>query len=83
MKIRIKSPELRRIFYVPVEGDPIATDDEIRLHVRRALKCQYRRLDALTMELLDGDEVLAVVTKTPPEPATSVNPPIPAADVVG
>ncbi len=83
MKIRIKSPDLRRIFYVPVEGDAIQTEDEIRLHVRRALKCQYRRLDDLTMELIDGDEVLVVVTKGGSEAGSSVNPPIPEADVVG
>lgn len=81
MKIRIKSPDLRRIFYVPVEGDAIATEDDIRLYVRRALKNQYRRLDELTMELLVGDEVVAVATKNRVREAG--NTPIPAQDVVG
>lgn len=65
MKIRITSPDLKRIFYIPVEGDPIATEDEIRLHVFNALKNQYRRLDELTMELIVGDEVVAVAEKGP------------------
>ncbi len=81
MKIRITSPDLRRIFYIPVEGGPIATEDEIRLHVRQALKNQYRRLDELTMELIVGDEVVAVATKNPVPEAG--NAPIPAEDVVG
>ncbi len=63
MKIRITSPDLKRIFYIPVDGDPIATEAEIRLHVRNALKNQYRRLDELTMELIVGDEVVAVAEK--------------------
>lgn len=63
MKIRVKSPDLKRIFYIPVEADEIATEEEIRLHVRKALKNQYRRLDTLTMELLVGDEVVAVAKK--------------------
>ncbi len=83
MKIRITSPDLRRIFYIPVEGDPIATEAEIRLHVYNALKNQYRRLDELTMELLVGDEVVAVATKGLEAVAEAVNSPIPGQDVVG
>ena len=82
MKIRITSPDLKRIFYIPVDGDPIATEAEIRLHVRNALKNQYRRLDELTMELLVGDEVVAVATKRTPE-LQAANTPIPEPDVVG
>ncbi|GEM_PF-5463234 len=83
MKIRITSPDLRRIFYILVEGDPIATEAEIRLHVYNALKNQYRRLDELTMELLVGDEVVAVATKGMEAVAEAVNSPIPGQDVVG
>ena len=83
MKIRITSPDLRRIFYIPVEGDPIATEAEIRLHVCNALKNQYRRLDELTMELLVGDDVVAVATKGMAAVAEAVNSPISGQDVVG